>query len=203
MAKITGWYDTYHCYLHDRHIDQYECQQKYGTVFRYGPNYLVINTAGGLQDIYTNAKVNPIKKGPQYFAAHERGVVSTHSAIDKNTHAFKRRVLNYAFSEQALRNLEPMMIETIDKWLGFLGAGASDETKGWTQPKNMAAWSNYVTMDVLGDLCFGKPFGLLESEEHRGIPGMMLMRAEQLSMVGSMPLYASSKLIKFSSVTHP
>ena len=51
LAKITTLYDTYHSYAKDRHIDQYECQKKYGNVFRYGPNNLIINTPGGLKDI--------------------------------------------------------------------------------------------------------------------------------------------------------
>lgn len=183
LAKITPWYDVYHSYVKDRHLDQYKCEKKYGKVFRYGPNYLVINTAGGLKDIYTNAKTSPIKKGPQYKFLADYGNVSTHSAIDKNVHAFKRRVLGHAFSDSALRNLEPMMIGTIDKWLTLLGADASEEIKGWSKPKNMAKWANHVTFDVLGDLCFGKPFGMLESDKLRSLTDVMLVRARMLLVV--------------------
>lgn len=145
----------------------------------------MINTPGALKDVYTNSKVNPVKKSSHYRFLHDDGHVSTHSAVDKDVHAFKRRVLNGGFSEQALRNLEPLMIATIDRWLIALGADGSKETKGWTKPKNMAKWSNYVTLDVLGDLCFGKPFGMLESDAYRDIPGFMLGRSKVFHVVGS------------------
>jgi len=192
LAKITILYDTYHSYAKDRHADQYECQKKYGNVFRYGPNYLIINTPGGLKDIYTNAKTNPIQKGSQYKFLFDYGNVSTHSAIDRNVHAFKRRVLSYAFSESALRNLEPTMIKTIDRWMTALGADASDETKGWSKAKNMAHWANYVTFDVLGDLCFGKPFGMIESDDLRSVTDLLLIRAGLLLVVCFVSLSAQA-----------
>jgi hypothetical protein len=30
-AKVTGWYNAYHCWKKDRHLDQYRCHQKYGS----------------------------------------------------------------------------------------------------------------------------------------------------------------------------
>lgn len=49
----------------------------------------------------------------------------------------------------------------------------------------MAKWSNYVTLDLLGDLCFGKPFGMLEPDEYRGTPDVMLGRGKLFHVVGS------------------
>ena len=69
------------------------------------------------------------------------------------------------------------MIREIEKWLAVLDKGATAESKGWSSPKNMATWANYLTFDVLGDLCFGEPFNMLESEVNHSIPQVMLDRA--------------------------
>ena len=37
----------------------------------------------------------------------------------------------------------------------------------WSVPQNMADWCNYLTFDVMGDLCFGKAFEMLESGGNR------------------------------------
>jgi len=177
LAKITTWYDTYHSYFKDRHYDQLECHQKYGPIVRYGPNQIIFNTTDGLRDIYTGSKNIDIQKAKNYVFLHERGVVSTHSAIDKDVHAAKRKVLAHGFSEQALRGLEYFMIENINKWLVVLLEGSADETKGWSTPKNMAIYANYLTLDVLGDLCFGKSFNLIGSSKMRSLPKLMITRA--------------------------
>ena len=185
LAKFTTLYDTYHCYKKDRHLDQFRCQQKYGSIFRYGPNFVVFQTLGGLREIYGNAKTNPIKKGPWYKLITDVGAANTAAVVDKERHGFQRRVLGHAFSDQALKSLEPFMVATIDRWAELLDTGASRETKGWSSPKNMARYTNWVSFDVLGDLCFGKPFGLIESEELRFIPDMMLTRLRQGMIVSA------------------
>ena len=124
-------------------------------------------------------------KGPLYKVNHDYGTVSTHSAVDKDVHAFKRRVLGHAFSEQSLRNLEPLMIENIEKWLDALNLGATEDRKGGSAAKAMAPWAHYLTCDGLGSLCFGKAFGLLDSDEFRDVPALMVTRGVFLNVVCS------------------
>lgn len=75
------------------------------------------------------------------------------------------------------------MITTINNWTQALGAGATSDMQGWSSPKDMADWANYLTFDVLGDLCFGRAFGLIQSEEHRAAPDLMLRRTRVLAIV--------------------
>lgn len=75
------------------------------------------------------------------------------------------------------------MIGTIDDWTNALGLDATTESEGWSKPKDMADWANYLTFDVLGHLCFGKSFGLIESDEFRSAPSLMLARTRILAVV--------------------
>lgn len=44
----------------------------------------------------------------------------------------------------------------------------------WSVPLNMADWSNHLIFDTLGDLCFGKSFGMMEpNSELRYVPELM------------------------------
>ena len=151
---------------------------------RYGPNSVIINTAEALKDIYAGSKNSSVRKAPLYRFLHQGGATSTHSVIDKTVHGRKRRILSHAFSDQALKSLEPYMVGSIDTWLELLGEGHSGEkAASWSERKNMSVWANYVTFDVLGDLCFGKPFGLLHDASTHFLPRLMLARATALQVV--------------------
>ena len=41
----------------------------------------------------------------------------------------------------------------------------------------------FENQDVLGDLCFGKPFGMLESDELRGVVDVMAYRTYLFQIV--------------------
>src|SRR5690606_180096 len=102
----------------------------------------------------------------------------THNVIDKSLHGRKRRVLSQGFSEGALRAMEDQVLDHIRLFCKGLGASntvvehgskkqsaAAAETP--SEPRNMSFWSNWLTFDVIGDLCYGKAYGMLEREEPR------------------------------------
>ena len=45
----------------------------------------------------------------------------------------------------------------------------SGEKGQWSVAQNMADWCNYLTFDVMGDLCFGKAFEMLENHTNRHV----------------------------------
>ena len=89
LAKITDLYPLYHAWNSDRHLTFWRCHEKYGDIFRYGPNTLSVNTNTGLKTIY-GAKAN-VKKSSWYRVIPPAvGVVSVWTCIDKELHAVKR-----------------------------------------------------------------------------------------------------------------
>lgn len=185
LAKITSHYDAYQSWSGHRHQDQFRCQQKYGNVFRYGPNFLVIQTPEALQELYLHAKQRPVRKADNYYMSYDRGTTSTAFTVNKDHHAFQRRVMSYGFSEHALKAQEHLMIEQIDKWITMLSSGSSAANDGWSSPKNMAIYANYMTLDVLANLCFGKAFGLMDGKYRDVLPDVIFARIEQLHWVST------------------
>lgn len=104
----------------------------------------------------------------------------THNVIDKSLHGRKRRVLSQGFSEKALAVMEDQVLDHIRIFCKGIGSSNTPvehglETKAeaapeMPEPKNMSFWSNWLTFDVIGDLCYGKAYGMLEREEPRFWP---------------------------------
>jgi cytochrome P450 len=144
-----------------------------GPVVRFTPNAVSINTVAAFQDIYGSRKANVVKsdwyRTIQYA---ERGTPSTFTAINPKQHAQKRRSLSYAFSENALRDMESQVVDHVQKWCNLLGKRA---TKGdWSEGRNMSTWADYLTFDVLSDLSFGKSLEISEKEDNRFIMDLLL-----------------------------
>ena len=90
------------------------------------------------------------------------GSANIHSTSDKRRHAILRRIIGHAFSEQALKSAEVFVIERINEWCQRLDPGKEGV---WGQPRDMAVWSTLLTLDVLGELCFGSTFNAMQNQD--------------------------------------
>lgn len=75
----------------------------------------------------------------------------------------------HAFSESALKSAEQYMLKPIRIWCHALLQGSSKATDGWSVVKDIGHWANLLTLDVLGELCFGQSFGATENGDHEVI----------------------------------
>ncbi|KAJ9220368.1 hypothetical protein DTO169C6_7257 [Paecilomyces variotii] len=166
LATVTPWVQLYHGLKGDRHIWLHDLHQQYGSHVRVAPNFVSVNTARGLHDIYGHGK--RFKKADFYNAFPAiKGVYNTHNVIDKTVHGRKRRVLSQAFSDHALKGMEDVMLLHVRQFCAIMGgelhgdATRSDRQLGGAPIWNMADWFGYLTYDVMGELCFGKSFDML------------------------------------------
>lgn len=171
LAAITDLYLTYYAYRGSRHLAFHRAHETYGSYVRIGPNTLSINTNTALKQIY-GFRSN-VRKADFYTAfPANKHTFNVHSSIDKMQHARKRRVLSHAFSDAAIKSLERYILANVRTACRLLGestaAGAQDEKKqGWGTSWNVANWCNWMVFDIMGDLVFGKAFGMLESPANR------------------------------------
>jgi hypothetical protein len=173
LAACTDIYLAYYAYLGSRHLEYARCHELYGPIVRLGPNHLSINTATALKSIY-GFRSN-VKKADFYeaFPANKQ-TTNVHSSIDKGMHARKRRVLSHAFSDQAIKSLEKYILANVRTACRMLAEGDKSIEKqksagedGWNDAWNVANWCNWLVFDIMGDLVFGKAFGMLESPANR------------------------------------
>lgn len=64
-----------------------------------------------------------------------------------------------AFSDKALQAQEPVLHYYVDMLIEKLREKCKGDVGGVV---DMAKWFNFTTFDLIGDLSFGQPFGLLE-----------------------------------------
>jgi hypothetical protein len=164
----------YHAWKGDRHLEFWRMHDRYGTTVRFGPNSISVNDAGALKEIY-GFRAN-VRKA-EFYDAFVHPAPNTHNSRDRTEHARKRRVLSQAFSDTAIKQMERYILANVRTFCEAIGASTSaagaavgfvgEEGKGWTAPKNMSDWCNWLAMDILGDLCFGKAFHMLERPDNR------------------------------------
>lgn len=160
-----------------------------GAEFRYRPDSVLINTPSAFKKVF--GPTGNVKKG-EYYQGWPRNVntINSWSATNITQHARKRRVLNYAFSENALRAAEGFLHANIDRWLQLLGQMPEKDGE-WRGSFNMCDWMNWLVFDILGDLCFGKSFDMKEADSKlRHVPEMMISFLELLHPVSTPELLA-------------
>jgi cytochrome P450 len=159
---------VYHAWKGDRFLELYNAHEKYGPIVRVAPNMLSFNSATALKSIYGHSSIaRCIQKGQFYTAFPAvKGVHNTHNSISKTEHGFKRRVLSFAFSDAALKDMEGMILNAVDTMLeGVRKEGA----KG----VDMADRFSWLTFDIMGELCFGKTFGMLTEQSQRFVSDLI------------------------------
>ncbi|CAG8226384.1 unnamed protein product [Penicillium salamii] len=178
LAAITGWYIAYVAWRGDLHLKSREWHGQYGTIVRYGPNSLMFNSPPAMAEIYSRW-ANLSKTDGYSTLSISRKTGNTFSLVDKNVHAFYRRVSSQIYSDKSLKEVEPRIIAAIDNFLSILGSSGESQD-GWSSAKDVAPICNWLTFDIISDMCFGKPFGLLRSSDMRWYPEatrMILRRA--------------------------
>ncbi|KAL2130086.1 hypothetical protein VTI74DRAFT_6924 [Chaetomium olivicolor] len=187
LAKLTDAYMLYYAWKGDRHLEFWRLHEKYGKFVRFGPNSLSVNSNTALKEIY-GFRAN-VRKA-EFYDAFVHPAPNTHNARDKDLHARKRRVLSHAFSDGAIKEVERYIlanIRTFCEAIGDYGRQIQDK-KGWSSPKNMSDWFNYLTMDILGDLCFGKAFHMLDGPDNRYAIDLVGVAAQRHLLCGTMPI---------------
>ncbi|KAI5887036.1 cytochrome P450 [Schizophyllum commune H4-8] len=152
----------------------HELHEKYGPFVRIAPNHLSIAHPDALQTVYAHG--NGALKSDFYdaFVAIHRGLFNTR---DRAEHTRKRKIVSHIFSQKSVNEFEPHVRMYVEQLMGrwdamhdlALKGGSGDEGDGgWTGHDgrlwlDLLPWSNYLAFDIIGDLAFGAPFGMILS----------------------------------------
>ena len=152
VARLTNFYPTY---LSAKKLHLYEeterLHRQYGDFVRLGPSELSITDPRAAQIVH--APSSPCSKGPWYLGTLP--LVSLHGCRDKPEHSRRRKVWDRGFTAKALKDYEPRVAGHTEELMQ-----AIEQRKG--QPMDASLWFNYFSFDVMGDLSFGKSFGMLK-----------------------------------------
>lgn len=100
-------------------------------------------------------------------AAHEGASHNIANTTDAKVHARMRKYLGNSFTESALKSQQPIIEKYASLFITKLRAMAAAPTCiDHGAAVDMTDWINFFTIDVIGDLSFGEPFGCLDSSEY-------------------------------------
>ncbi|KAL9608412.1 MAG: hypothetical protein Q9167_006760 [Letrouitia subvulpina] len=137
----------------------------YGPVVRIAPDELSFISSTALLDIYGHQIGRPaFPKSPFLQRNQPNGYPSILNANDAD-HSRFRRLLSHAFSENALRQQEPLLQSYVDLLIAKLRNQIATSTTS-TAKLDLVKWFNFVTFDISGDLSFGDSFHSLEESQY-------------------------------------
>ncbi|KAL9046724.1 MAG: hypothetical protein Q9214_000511 [Letrouitia sp. 1 TL-2023] len=137
----------------------------YGPVVRIAPNELSFISPVALVDIYGHRISRPsFPKSLLLLRNQPNGYPSILNANDAD-HSRFRRLLSHAFSENALRQQEPLLQSYVDLLISKLREQITASTTSKAKI-DLVKWFNFVTFDISGDLSFGDSFHSLEESQY-------------------------------------
>ena len=232
LAAITDIYLAYYAYRGTRHLCYHRAHEQYGPIVRIGPNQLSFISNSALKQIYgfrSNVKkaafYDAFPATPSSVSVHSARDKAQHARKRRvMSHAFSDSAIK-GLERYILANVRTAcsMLATGEKggakgnasekgrdgkekvaggngedgWVGFDG-------DGWTGigTWNVAHWCNWLVFDIMGDLVFGKAFGMLESDANR-FAIEMVGNAAHRHLIVSPGLHSSSFLLPPSSTSCP
>jgi cytochrome P450 len=110
------------------------------------------------------------------------GAYNVFTAIDKDLHKFKRKVLGQGFADSSVRFFEPTILRHIDIFVQKLGNACDQSMKGiWSTPVNMTQRCRHLGYDVMGEFGFGQSFELQKNQKNISL--LMLLRLQLSRLV--------------------
>lgn len=174
LAKFSdiwlGWVSS----LGHRSDVVHELHKKYGPLVRLAPNHVSVADPDALQVVYAHGNGSLKSDFYDAFVSIHRGLFNTR---DRVQHTRKRKIVSHIFSPKSVLEFEPIarsyMVQLFQQWdrlydSALKGNSGDDGEGGWYGRDGMLwfdclPWYNYLAFDIIGDLAFGSPFGMIMS----------------------------------------
>ncbi|EJD40202.1 cytochrome P450 monooxygenase pc-bph [Auricularia subglabra TFB-10046 SS5] len=153
--------------VHEQHL-------KCGKLVRIAPNHISVNDPDALPIVYGHGTGTLKSEFYDAFVSIQRGLFNTRS---RTQHTRKRKIVSHVFSQKNVLGFEPNLHSALSRfvsqWDRMCAAGVKggrgNEQDGW-HGDGQRVWMdclpcayNYLAFDIIGDLAFGSPFGMLDA----------------------------------------
>ncbi|ETS80705.1 hypothetical protein PFICI_08234 [Pestalotiopsis fici W106-1] len=142
-------------------FDMLPIHEQYGPVVRIAPNELAFAHASAWRDIMGGKQ--DFAKWDEYYKVQDRQATNIMFAPAEE-HAQMRRAVGVGFSDRVLRDMEPLIQNSI----GLLIRRLRDQCKSpeVSGKIDMSAWFNFTTFDLIGNLVMGESYHCLENADY-------------------------------------
>ncbi len=141
----------------------------------------------GLQKVY-GFKANTQKSAYYRVFGNVFKGENVNTTIHNDLHSKKRKAISSALSDSALKDMEELVLRNIRKSVQYLGrfeasSDVSPDNQEWSTPKNISEWAQYLTFDVMGDVCFSRSFRMLDDSDNRYLLKILPQGVNALNIV--------------------
>ncbi|KAL1305727.1 hypothetical protein AAFC00_007313 [Neodothiora populina] len=141
-----------------RYLAVDEQHKKLGTMVRIQPHHVSIADPAAIPQIYGHG--TGFLKSEYYdaFVSIQRGLFNTR---DRAEHTRKRKTVSHTFSAKSILQFEQYMHHNLEMLVTQWDKMSKEASGGYAKIDSLN-WFNYTAFDIIGDLAFGAPFGMLE-----------------------------------------
>ncbi|KAG1823417.1 cytochrome P450 [Suillus subaureus] len=150
----------------------HQLHNKYGTFVRLAPNHISIADPDALQIVYAHGSGSLKSNFYDAFVSIHRGLFNTRDRAD---HSRKRKIVAHVFSQKNVLEFEPSVRlyvgQFMNQWDRLSDEALKNQSgtegeggwfgKGGRLWLDCLPWYNYLAFDIIGDLAFGSPFGMV------------------------------------------
>ncbi|KAK3317325.1 cytochrome P450 [Cercophora scortea] len=177
---LARFSNLYHSWMLVEKSDNYrlmtEWHEKYGDFVRTGPSNLSVNVPEAVKLVLGSG--SKCVKSPWYDASLP--LVNLHSTRDLKAHELRRKVFNKAFSPAALVEYEERITPLSNLFCEQIAAKRGS-------PVNATSWFKYFAFDAMGELGLGESFHMLDQEENRWVPDLLMAGMADIAQLQPIP----------------
>ncbi|EGG06012.1 uncharacterized protein MELLADRAFT_36399 [Melampsora larici-populina 98AG31] len=146
-----------------RYLSIHEAHLKFGkfSMIRIAPDEISIADKDAIQPVLGHGNGNTKSEFYDAFVSIHRGLFNTRDRID---HTRKRKLISNTFSQKNVLEFEPYISSTLHQFLiqwDRLCDQVEKPSIDWYEFDSLP-WFNYLAFDIIGDLAFGEPFGMIQ-----------------------------------------
>ncbi|KAJ6606047.1 benzoate para-hydroxylase [Mycena vulgaris] len=156
IARWTPLWLGYQARIGRRYLAVDAAHKKYGPIVRIAPNHISVAHPDAVGTVYGHSHGELAFNKSKFYDAFVAGTPSVFSTTSRKDHTEKRRIVSQAFSYRALEQFSPFIQANIVSFVCKL-----DSMCDTGSSLDLLTWLNYLTFDVLSDLAFGEPLGML------------------------------------------
>lgn len=138
----------------------HELHLKYGSIVRYAPGELSVIDPAVWKDVYGHRTASAFVKAKLFYGPDLYGNPPGMIRADNVDHGKQRKLVSHAFSDKALREQEGILKNYVKLLVEKLTKASQHGEV------DMVRWYNYTTFDIMADLTFGEPLGLLHESAY-------------------------------------
>ena len=159
LASFTNFWLLLQCRQGQRWKSVDEAHKKLGKFVRIQPDHVSVADSDAIQVIYGHG--NGFLKSSYYdaFVSIHRGLFNTR---DRAEHTRKRKTISHTFSTKSISQFETYMHANLATFVHQWDRLSDTAPQGRYAKIDSLHWFNYLAFDIIGDLAFGQPFGMLE-----------------------------------------